>query len=275
MAKKFALLAVFFAVGFAQAAESEIEVKKDIPYRTDKDADKERNILDVHSPKGKNDLPVIFFVHGGSWTFGNKGTFIGPAKSYCEAGFVVVAINYRLSPKSKHPAHIEDVAKAFAWTVDHIGEYGGDPKKIVAMGHSAGGHLVALLGTDESYLKSEKKSFKDIRGVVGVSGVYRIDSRVKQFHSIFGDDESGCKAASPLEHVGDKHPAKLLVYADKDFAGLGKQAEDLSKALGKNKCEATAKEYADRTHLTILSKQSSPDDPVFKDVKEFVVERTK
>jgi acetyl esterase/lipase len=86
----------------------------------------------------------------------------------------VVSINYRLSPGVKHPEHVRDVARAFAWTHAHIGEYGGNKEQIFVSGHSAGGHLASLLATDATYLKAHGLSAKDIRGVIPVSGVYVI-----------------------------------------------------------------------------------------------------
>jgi len=268
-------LAVFLiAIGFAPAAEStkyEVEVKKDIAYHTGSDADKERNVLDVYVPKGKKDIPVFFFVHGGAWKQGNKRVFAEPAKRFAEAGIAVVCPNYRLSPKVQHPGHIEDVAKAFAWTIDNIAKHGGDPKKVIASGHSAGGHLVALLATNETYLKAEKKSLADIRGVFGISGVYIISPASRSLNDAFGTDVDVCKTASPIAHIGSAHPPMLLVYADNDIPMLGSGAEFFAKGLKNSKQEATAKEFKDRTHITIMSGMKSADDPVFLAAKEFVL----
>ena len=277
MPTRLSLAALLVAVGFARAAEPsklEVEVHKDIAYRTGSDADKERNVLDVYVPKGKKDFPVFFFVHGGAWKIGSKSTFVEPAKRFAEAGIGVVCPNYRFSPKVQHPAHVEDVAKAFAWTVDNIGKHGGDAKKVVVSGHSAGGHLAALLATNETYLKAEKKTLADIRGVFGVSGVYHIDHRVKLFQDIFGDKEEVVKTASPVEHVAGKRPPMLLVYADKDMAGLPGSAKEFQKALAKEKNDAEAKEFKDRDHITVMSKMKAADDPVFLAAKEFVLKHT-
>jgi acetyl esterase/lipase len=277
MPHRLSLAALLVFAGFAPAADSskfEVEVKKDVAYRTDKEADKERHILDVYIPKGKKDYPVLFFVHGGSWKQGNKRVFTEPAKRFAEAGIGVVSTNYRLTPAVKHPGHIEDVAMAFAWTVDHIGEYGGDAKKIVVSGHSAGGHLAALLATNETYLKAEKKSFADIRGVFGVSGVYMISPRAKTLNDAFGTDEAVCKTASPISHVAGTHPPMSLVYGDNDLAMLDKGAELFAAALTKEKQTASAKEFKDRTHTTILTNMKSADDPVFLAAKEFVLKQT-
>lgn len=267
------LATLLVLAGFGVAAEPskfEVEFQKDVAYHTGKDADKERHILDVYTPKGKKDFPVLFFVHGGAWKQGNKRIFAEPAKRFAEAGVGVVAANYRLTPAVKHPAHIEDVAKAFAWTAENIGKRGGDAQKIVVSGHSAGGHLAALLATNEAYLKAEKKSLADARGVIGISGVYVVSPGVQMFRPIFGDDESAYKGASPLANVGDGHPPMLLVYGDKDLPMLDKGAEAFAAALTKVKQTATAKEFADRNHATILLNMKAADDPVFLAAKEFV-----
>src|SRR5581483_10396907 len=139
----------------APAAAGAFEVARhtDIPYRTDKDADKERHKLDVYLPKGKKEFPVLFFVHGGGWKSGNKSWYGALGHAFAQAGIGVVLTNYRLSPQVKHPAHVQDVAKAFAWTCANIGKYGGRADRLFVCGHSAGGHLVALLATDPEYLK--------------------------------------------------------------------------------------------------------------------------
>jgi len=255
----------------AEPEKFEVTVKTDIAYGTDK----ERNILDVYIPKGVKKAPVVFFVHGGAWVFGNKSVFSGPGKMLAEQGIVAVSTNYRLSPKVKHPEHIKDIAKAFAWTVDHVAEYGGDPGKICLTGHSAGGHLVALLATDESYLKAEKKSFADIRGVAPISGVFTIDARAKFFKDIFGEDEDVCRGGSPIHNIGKNHPQFLILHADKDMAGLSAQAEAFHAAMKKEKNATEILQLKDRTHLTILTSAKDPADPVAVALRDFVRKQTK
>lgn len=268
-------LVALFAVVSVEPPSGEVVIHHDIRYRDDVDADKERQSLDVYLPKEGKGHPVLFFIHGGAWRIGSKGTFAEPAKRLAERGVVVVCPNYRFSPKVQHPAHVEDVAKAFAWTVDHAAEYGGDAKKVVIGGHSAGGHLAALLATNETYLKAEKRSAADVRGVVGVSGVYQIDHRVKLFHPIFSDDEKTCETASPIKHVSADRPPMLLVYADSDFAGLPAGAEAFAKELVKGKNDAVAKEFTGKSHITIMTGMGKADDPVLRATLAFVRERTK
>ena len=267
-----ALAALVAAVAPAAAQDTSPAVERhlNIAYRTDADADKERHKLDVYVPKGKKDFPVLFFVHGGSWRSGNKGIYAALGNSFAGAGVGTVVINYRLSPKVKHPAHIEDVAKAFAWTCENIGKYGGKADRVFACGHSAGGHLVSLLATDPSYLKAEKRTPADIRGVVAISGVYSIDTEFPLFNTVFGKNPDVCKAASPLTHANGKHPPFLIAYADNDFAQLDKMAIDLDAALKKTPTPTTLVKLVGRNHYTIIMKLIDATDPLNKAVAEFI-----
>jgi acetyl esterase/lipase len=136
-----------------------------------------RHRLDIYHPSGVKQFPVVVLVHGGAWTIGDNrccGLYTSVAEFLASRGIGVVMPNYRLSPLVKHPEHAKDVARAVAWTKSNIARYGGDPGKLFLAGHSAGGHLVALLATDERYLRGVGLEAANIRGVMGISGVYRI-----------------------------------------------------------------------------------------------------
>jgi acetyl esterase/lipase len=151
----------------------------DVPYAGKND---ERQALDVFAPAGAKNCPVVLFVHGGAWVFGDKnffGLYRSVGQFLARHGVVAVLINYRLSPLVRHPEHVKDVARAYAWVRRHARDYGGDPDQIFLCGHSAGGHLVALLATDPSYLKDPALGLTAadraaLRGVIAVCGVYRI-----------------------------------------------------------------------------------------------------
>jgi acetyl esterase/lipase len=133
----------------------EVQERLDIRYHDACD----RQVLDVLRPKGLDNRPVVLFVHGGAWMIGDKclfGLYRGFGRFLAKHGIVAIMINYELSPAAKHPEHIKDVARAFAWTRRHVMDYGGDPDRIFLCGHSAGAHLVSLLATNESYLKDER-----------------------------------------------------------------------------------------------------------------------
>jgi acetyl esterase/lipase len=145
--------------------------------------------LDLYLPKGKKDYPVVVLVHGGAWMLGDNrccGLYSTVGEFLASRGVGAVLPNYRLSPWVKHPEHVKDLARVVAWTRAHIAGYGASPAKLFLAGHSAGGHLVSLLATDETYLKAEGMQTADIRGVITLSGVYRIPDGNMQF--TFGGD---------------------------------------------------------------------------------------
>jgi acetyl esterase/lipase len=246
----------------------EVHVVKDVAYRDDKDADPVKHKLDLYLPRGKKDFPVVFFIHGGTWKSGDKKIYGPLGELFARNGVGMAITNYRLSPTVKHPAHAEDVAKAFAWTHANVAKHGGRADRLFLCGHSAGGHLVALLATDESYLKAEKLSFASVKGVLALSGVYTIAPGL--FASQFGSDADVCRKASPLTHVNGKHPPFLIVYADKDYPLLGPLAEKLFKALQKTKCNAELLKVKDRDHISIMRKLSEKDDPTAQALLKFV-----
>jgi enterochelin esterase-like enzyme len=247
----------------------EVEVHKDIPY-VEKDAD-ERQKLDIYSPKGAKDAPVLFFIHGGGWTQGSRSGFDRIGRTIAKNGIVFVSTGYRLSPKVQHPAHIQDVARGFAWTAANIEKYGGSKDAIFVSGHSAGGHLCALLATDDDYLKAEKLSLSNIKGVIPVSGVYVVSTRMK---NIFGDDAEVAKKASPQNHAREGLPPFLILYGDAEANQLGKQAEAFAPALKEKKVETAIVVGKDRNHGTIMMKMSDEDDPATQAVLEFIAKHS-
>lgn len=276
------ILACLGTTGFAQAAEAvkpatsfEVVTHSDIAYRTDKDADPVRHKLDLYLPKGAKDFPVLIFVHGGAWSSGSKTLYMPMGMTFARAGIGTVVVNYRLSPKVKHPAHIEDVAKAFAWTCENIGKYGGRTNRIFVSGHSAGGHLVSLLALDESYLKAVGRSVKDIHGVLAISGVYSILSEVPLFHMAFGKDKTACDNASPMAHVAGKHPPFLIVYAEQELPGLIDMAKDMHAALKKAASDTTLQEIKDRNHISIIVGAIGANDALTVAMREFVMAHVK
>jgi acetyl esterase/lipase len=250
------------------------------------------NLLDLYVPSGGKDFPVLVLVHGGAWTWGDKRLDFIPevARCFARQGIGVVAPNYRLAPLFQHPAHARDTARALAWTKKHISEYGGRADQIFLLGHSAGGHLVSLLATDESYLKKAGLSRRDIKGVVSISGVYQVsdvtldilikDSRVKlaaavtanPFTSVFGKDADVAKQASPITHVREGLPPFLIVHAGEELPSLSQMAERFHSALRAKKCEAQLIKVSRRNHCTVLWKATKPDDPVVVAVVAFMKE---
>ena len=193
--------------------------------------------LDIFFPVQKNNSPVIIFFHGGGWIHGDKESLAGVGKRFAENGIVFVSANYRLSPKVKHPDHVEDAASTVKWVWDNINGIGGDTSKIFLAGHSAGAHLASLLATDSRYLSGKGISTGNIAGVIGISGVYLIapnpNGASKKFiMSIFGEFPEVWQKASPIYNIQDstkKFPAFLIIWLEKENSLIIKESENLLK----------------------------------------------
>jgi acetyl esterase/lipase len=239
----------------------EVETEKGVAY-TGKEGN-ERQQLDLYLPKGAKNYPVFVFIHGGGWTKGSKAGFAKHGNTFASHGVGFVSVGYRLDPVPPFPANIEDVAAAFAWVHANLGKRGANVGQIYVSGHSAGGHLVALLASDGSYLKTHKLSAANIKGVVPISGVFTVSGK------LFGDEESS-KKASPMTHVKADLPPFLIFYADKEAGGLGKQAEQFGEAMQKVKNTATVRMIKDRDHRTIMQNVAQFDDPVTHEIFAFI-----
>lgn len=155
------LLLPLVTVAFAE------NVKRDVPYAQPA---LERQVLDVHAPDGAKNLPVVFWIHGGGWQAGEKTQVAEKPRAFMSRGFVFVSTNYRLLPTVDMGTLTRDVAKSLGWVHAHIADYGGDPQRILVMGHSAGAQLAALLCTDQRYLAAEGVPFSVVKGCVPVDG---------------------------------------------------------------------------------------------------------
>ncbi len=266
------LLVVLAAAAGARAGDA----KRDIPYA---DPAHERQVLDVYSPAGAKHLPVVFWIHGGGWVTGDKKDVQLKPRVFNGKGLVFVAANYRLLPAADMGAVVRDVAKAVRWVHDHIAEYGGDPKRLVVMGHSAGAQLAALICTDDRYLKAEGLPLTVVKGCVPVDGntydvpaiIATADARWKA-HGLppakfghrekFGDDPAKHKDFSAVTHVAKgKGVPPFLVLHVAGHPDVTAQAQRLTNVLREAGVPATAFAARDTTHTRINADLGKPDDP--------------
>ncbi len=240
----------------------------DIAYRKGKDAHA-RQKLDVYQPRKIKNAPVLIFIHGGAWVMGNKSRHDNFGRAFASRGIVVVCINYRLSPGVMHPEHIRDAARAFAWVKKNVRKYGSNPKKIFVSGHSAGGHLSALLALNEKYLTEVKCHTRDIAGAIPISGPSLIlNSPI--FRPAFPTDADSLTDASPVKHVDEAQPPFLVIHAENDRAGLRWMSSQLVSVLKRHKSDVTSLEAKSRTHLSIITSIGRKDDPTTAAILKFI-----
>ena len=166
MKKRPSLLLLFCLVSLTISAQTYKQVN-DISYTQKTDAyAQERLKLDIYYPEETKDCPVVVWFHGGGLEAGNKEI---PSKLK-QKGYVVVGVNYRLLPKVTIKETLDDSAEAVAWVFRHIAEYGGDPKKIVITGHSAGGYISMMLCLNKAWLNAYGFDADDVMMYVPFSG---------------------------------------------------------------------------------------------------------
>jgi acetyl esterase/lipase len=198
--------------------------------------------------------PLIVFVHGGGWSRGSKDNATGRWKAvhYPEQGYAFAAINYRLVPSATVEQEAEDVARALKALLDRALALGIDRRRVVLMGHSAGAHLVALVGTDERYLRAAGLSFADLAGVIPIDGAgYDVPAQMADaggflkpmYQSAFGTNLHRQQTLSPTLHAAAPNaPRFLLLHVERPDAV--RQADALAAALSEAGTEVEVEQFA-------------------------------
>ena len=171
---RYLLLSAFVFSTAATADDHDVEVRTKIVYS--KVGDREL-LLDAYVPKAEGNYPAVVVIHGGAWRSGNRFQLAMYARSLAKMGMTCFAIDYRLAPRHKWPAQIEDCRSAVKWIRNHAEEYKADPKRLGAIGYSAGGHLVSLLATTGE-APSEKNGNVDTRLQAVAAGGAPTDFRI-------------------------------------------------------------------------------------------------
>ncbi|HVK14265.1 MAG TPA: alpha/beta hydrolase [Gemmataceae bacterium] len=282
----FSLLVVVACLSEARAQD----VKRDIPYA---DPAHERQVLDVYSPKGAKNLPVVVWIHGGGWQTGDKKDVQLKPQVFNEKGFVFVSTNYRLLPAVDMGTIVRDVAKSVRWVRDHVAESGGDPDRLFVMGHSAGAQLAALICTDDRYLKAEGVPLAVVKGCVPVDGdTYDVPAIIEtaearwRAHGLppakfghrekFGDDPAKHKDFSAVTHVskGKGIPPFLILHVA-GHPDVTAQARRLGNVLREAGVPVTVFGARETTHSKVNADLGRPDDPSTKAVFEFLAKALK
>lgn len=230
--------------------------------------------LDLWVPADAKPAPLVLFVHGGGWKRGSKSNAVGRALPghMLGQGYAFASIDYRLVPAATVEQQAADVAAALAYLLKRADELGIDRSRVVLTGHSAGAHLVALVGTDERYLRAVGLSFVDIDGVMPNDGAaYDVPRQVAQagrfmsgtYKEAFGTDPARQQALSPMLHAAAPNaPAFLLIHVQREDGVAQNTA--LAEAL---KRAGTAVEVGSfpgeglRGHMEINRKLGEPDYP--------------
>jgi len=222
-----------------------------------------RERLDVYAPRDARNRPVVIFFYGGSWTQGNKADYRFVGAALAERGFVTVLPDYRLYPAVTFPAFCEDGARAIAWVEEHAPEFGGDPQRIVLMGHSAGAHIAAFLAFDHAFVEKAGADARAIVGLVGLSGPYVLVPDTAVLRATFPAPYTNANW-QPIHFVDAHSPPTLLLHELDDREVDPKQAVELHDALAANHVRVEMRLYAHGRHgdtlapFALLARRRSP-----------------
>lgn len=253
-------------------------VHADLPY-----GESPRMQLDVYVPDapgkkeatGKNAMPVVVFFYGGNWRIGERADYRFLATAMAARGILVVVPDYRLYPEVEYPDFLQDSARAVAWTLREVARYGGDPKKVFVMGHSAGAYNAAMVAYDERWLGAEKISNGDLAGFIGLAGPYNFLPIVNPDTKPVFQWPATKPSSQPITHVTRSAPRALLIAPIKDEVVNPEQnTERMADQLREKNIGVTVKRYDSVNHMTIAGVFAWPLRwlaPVLDDVSGFVL----
>ena len=237
---------VLLAIFCSSCQTRKIISERDVSFGT---ADGQTLLLDVCRPEESvsKPRPAVILVHGGGWGAGDKKDFFDAAKGLARHGYVAFSVNYRLAANGRNlwPAQLDDVQRAVRWVRAHADKYGVDPKRVGALGHSAGGHLVACLATRETRDNSDRElaSYSSrVTCAVDASGpVDLVTVDTPQTAGIIANLLGATPAerpdlardASPIRFVDDKTAPVLIVHGRIDNLVAVRHAEQFDAALRK------------------------------------------
>lgn len=241
--------------------------------------------LNVESPPEGDGHPIVVWIHGGAWRFGDKDNADEKPKAFNRRGYAWVGVEYRFVPEVTPREQAGDVARAVRWARDHAGDFGGDPRRIFLMGHSSGAHLAALTATDERPLRSVGLERSDLAGVILLDGAgYDVPRQVREtrlpalrrlYLDAFGEDPRAQQDASPIAHVaaGRGIPPFLILHVGRVDSKA--QSDALATRLREAGVATTVGSFPSKTHMTINRELGRAGDRPTRAVFDFLDARSK
>ncbi len=217
--------------------------------------------LNVFYPsQTKEKKPVLIFVHGGNWNSGKKGMYNFFGSRFARKGIVTVLPGYTKSPKADYATMAQQIAASVKWTKENISRFGGDPNRIFISGHSAGGHLAALISVDSSYFKALDMR-NPIKGIVLIDAAgldmagYLKEENFAQGHTYlktFTNDPAIWKKASPLYSLHSNMPPMLIYRGGRTYPSIIDSNEKFAAALRARGADFKYILQANKKHIPMI-----------------------
>jgi acetyl esterase/lipase len=243
---------------------------RDIAYGADP-----RQTLDVYTPKAAaGPAPVLVFFYGGGWSGGRRQDYAWVGQALAAQGFVVVVPDYRLVPQVRYPVFVQDSAAAVRWAQDHAAQFGGDPRRILLAGHSAGAYNAMMLALDPEFLHAAGVDPSAIRGVAGLSGPYDFyPFDVAASRNAFGQWPDP-RATQPVAYASTPgKPPVFMALGDRDTTVEPRNSISLDRALRAAGNRSELKIYPGLNHVDTVLSLSRPfrgKAPVLEDMTAFL-----
>ncbi len=252
-----------------------VQVTRDVAY-----APGPRHALDVYAPRlTRPHAPVVVFFYGGSWDSGRRQDYRFVGEAFAMHGYVAVIPDYRLYPEVDWRGFLEDSAQAVRWARDHGAAYGGDPDRLVLVGHSAGAYNAAMLALDGRWLgKVGMDPGRDLKAMAGLAGPYDfLPLQSDKMKAIFGPPGQR-PDTQPINHLQAGAPPLWLGTDLRDKYVDPGNSRRLAAAARSKGVEAEVRVYPRLNHELMVGVIATPLRwlaPVYRDLTEFIDRRTR
>ena len=254
------------AMAWSDEVRRRTDCRLDIPYGPE-----ERQNLDLYLPKpGTGPAPVFIFLHGGYWAIGHKDTLGFMAETITPVPAILVTAGYRLAPGAKYPEQVDDCRTALCWVYENIWKYGGDPGRIFVGGHSAGGHLAALVTLQRGRLSEFGLPPDVIKGCLPVSGVFDVTAAPPDRQEAFLASPKDAVEASPLHNTAGNTVPFFLEIGENDFPNLRSQHPKMAERLRAEGGIVEEMERPGLDHFGISLDHGDPASPWVTRVREWL-----
>jgi triacylglycerol lipase len=227
---------------------TELRIERDVVFR---EIEGTQLTADFFRPDNQKILPGILMIHGGAWIAGDKWNMVGHAIEMAEAGFVVMAINYRLSPGVKWPSHLEDCREALRWLSEREGQWNVDTRRLAAWGYSAGAQLALLLAL---HPEADQPLIRACVAGGTPWDLTIIPDKSSMLASVFGGPRKKFpevyRAASPISYLDRSSPPIFLFHGSKDLLVPFEQSKQAFEKAGEIKLDVELVEVSDLGHIT-------------------------
>ena len=237
-----------------------------------------RQVYDLYRPDANTrpsaGWPLVVFIYGGSWNRGERGDYRFVGEALAQRGAMAMVIDYRLYPEVMYPEFIRDSAAAVALALTQAQAWGADPKRVLVMGHSAGGYNAAMVALDPRWLAEVGHSPNELAGWIGLAGPYEFLPITNPEAQLAFNHPNVPLDSQPIHHVAGTHLPALLLVAHKDrLVNPQRNTAQLAAAIQATGATATTREFDRLNHLTLVGAIAAPLRwlaPVLDNVVDFI-----